>query len=103
MPFGMEVGLGPSHIVLDEDPATPPSKKGHIPPIFGPCLLWPNGCMHQDTTWYGDRPWPWRHCVRWVPRSPPLKGIAPQFLAHVRCGQTAGWTKMPLGMEVGLG
>ena len=27
----------------------------------------------------------------------------PQFSANVRCGQTAGWTKMPLGMEVGLG
>jgi len=27
----------------------------------------------------------------------------PQFSAIVRCGQTAGLTKMPLGMEVGLG
>ena len=27
----------------------------------------------------------------------------PQFLAHVYCGQTAGWMKMALGMEVGLG
>jgi len=26
-----------------------------------------------------------------------------QFLAHVYCGQTVGWNKMPLGMEVGLG
>jgi len=26
-----------------------------------------------------------------------------QFSANVRCGQTSGWTKMPLGMEVGLG
>jgi len=25
-----------------------------------------------------------------------------QFLAHVCCGQTAGWIKMPLGTEVGL-
>jgi len=25
-------------------------------PIFGPSLLWPNGCMHQDATWYGGRP-----------------------------------------------
>jgi len=37
------------------------------------------------------------------PPPPPLKGTAPQFSANVRCGQTAGWTKMPLGMEVGLG
>jgi len=34
---------------------------------------------------------------------PSLKGHSPQFLAIVCCGQTAGWTKMPYGMEVGLG
>jgi len=27
---------------------------------------------------------------------------SPQFLAHVYCGQMAGWIKMPLGTEVGL-
>jgi len=26
-----------------------------------------------------------------------------QFSAHVYCGQTAAWIKMPLGTEVGLG
>ena len=26
---------------------------------------------------------------------------SPPFSAHVRCSQTAGWIKMPLGMEVG--
>jgi len=32
------------------------------------------------------------------------QGTAPtQFLAHVYCGQTAGWIKMPLGTEVNLG
>jgi len=49
----MQVGLGPGHIVLDEDPAPP-------------------------------------------------KGAHPQFSAHVYCGQTAGWMKMPLGTEVDL-
>ena len=35
--------------------------------------------------------------------SPPAKGgRAPQFSAHVYCAQTAGWIKMPHGMEVGL-
>jgi len=34
---------------------------------------------------------------------PSLKGQSPQFLANVHCSQTAGWTKMPLRMEVGLG
>jgi len=33
----------------------------------------------------------------------PSPGHSPQFSAIVCCGQTAGWTKMPLGMEVGLG
>jgi len=33
----------------------------------------------------------------------PKKGHSPQFLAHVSCGQTAEWMKMPLVMEVGLG
>jgi len=27
----------------------------------------------------------------------------PPFLAHVYCGQTAGWIKTPLGTEVDLG
>jgi len=52
----MEVGLGPSHIVLDGDPA-PFSKRVTAPPI----------------------------------------------LAHVCCGQTAGWIKLPLDTELGLG
>jgi len=40
MPLGrpMEIGLGPGHIVLDEDPGSPP-QKGAQPPNFGPCLL----------------------------------------------------------------
>ena len=24
-----------------------------VPQSFGPCLLWPNGWMDQDVTWYG--------------------------------------------------
>jgi len=43
MKFGMQVGLGPGHIVLHRYPV-PPSLKGHSPAIFGPYLLWPNGC-----------------------------------------------------------
>jgi len=33
----------------------------------------------------------------------PGGGAPSQFLAHVYCGQTAGWIKMALGTEVGLG
>ena len=37
------------------------------------------------------------------PATPAPKGHSPQFSAHVCCGQTAGWIKMPLGTKVGLG
>ena len=39
----------------------------------------------------------------WDPIFPPQNGgtAAPHFAAHVYCGQTAGWIKMPLGTEVG--
>ena len=33
---------------------------------------------------------------------PPQKRHSPKFSAHMHCGQTAGWIKMPLGTEVGL-
>ena len=59
--------------MLDEDPAPLYKKGGGTPPIFGPFRLWPNGAEH------------------------------PRFSAHVDCGQTAGWIKIALGMEVGLG
>jgi len=76
MALGMEVGLGPVHIVLDGDTASLP-KKGTKPPIFGPSLLWPNGWMHQNATWYGGRPQPRRLCVRWDPITYPKRGGAP--------------------------
>jgi len=58
-------------------PSSPPPKKKGIAAsqIFGPCVLWPNGCMYQDTTWYGGRPQPRRHCVRrGRTQLPPVKG-----------------------------
>ena len=37
--IGMEVGLGPGHVVLDGDPAPPPTERGTAaPPHFDPCL-----------------------------------------------------------------
>jgi len=75
MKLGMEVSLGPGHSVLNGDPALP-SLKGHSPPIFGPCLLWPNGWMDQDATWNGGKPRHRPHCFRWGP-SFPKKGAQP--------------------------
>jgi len=94
MSLGLEVGHSPGDFVLDEDPAPCP-KRGQSPPIFGPCLLWPNGYMDQDATWYGGRPRPRWHCVRYEPSCPP------QFSSHFYYGQMAWCLKMPLGMEVG--
>ena len=54
MELGVQVGLGPGHIVLR-----------------------PNGCMDQDATWYGGRPWPRPHCVRLGPSFPFPKGAQP--------------------------
>jgi len=73
MPLGMEVGLGPGDFVLDGDPAPPSPKRGRSPPIFGPCLLWPNGWIDQDGTWHGGGPRSRPHCARWGP-SYPKKG-----------------------------
>jgi len=49
------IGLGPGHIVLDGDPDSTP-QKGGTPPIFGPCLLCPNGWVDEDATLYEGRP-----------------------------------------------
>jgi len=48
MPLGMKVCLSPGDFVLDGDPAPPSQERGRSPPIFGPCLLWPNGWRDQD-------------------------------------------------------
>jgi len=91
------IGLGPGHIVLDGEPA-PPSQRGTAAPsVFGPCLLWPNGWLDQDATWYGGRPQPRRDYVRSGPISH-KGGQHPPLFGHVLC-QTTGWNKMPRGMS----
>jgi len=103
MPLGTEVGLGPGDFVFDGDPALPQKKMAQPPPNFWPMpILWTNGWMDQDATWYGGKPRPMRRYVRWG-RSCPLKGAQPPVFPHVYCGQTAGWMRTPLGTEVDLG
>ena len=96
----------PGRLCVRWEPSPLPKKAQ--PQIFDPLLLGPNGCMDQDATWYGGRPRSTRGLRDSVldgdPALPPLKGHSrPQFSASVHCGQMAGWTKMPLGMQIGLG
>jgi len=72
MALGMEVGLGPGHIVLDGSQLP---RKGHSSPhrpLFSAHVYCGNGRPSQ------------------------------LLLSSCYCRQTAGWIKMPLGMEVGL-
>ena len=62
-------------------------------PVCNIGVLSPNSWMDQDQPCYAGTPRPWPHFVRWGP--------SPEFLAHICCGQMAGWIKMPLGMEAG--
>jgi len=54
-------------------------------------VLLPNGWMDWDATWYGGRPHPRRHCVRWGPSWPPHERgtAAPTF------GPTLLWQSRP--------
>jgi len=108
MTFPMEVGLGPGQVVLDEDPAPIP-QNGAKSPIFGPCLLRPNGWMDQDATCCGGMPRPRRHCVGWGP-NPSIKRkgyslpiIGPCLLRPNGCVRVAHGTEIDLGPgDIGL-
>ena len=43
MPLGMEVGHDTGDVVSDGYPALSTVKAAQQLPLFGPCLLWPNG------------------------------------------------------------
>jgi len=65
MPLGMEVSLRPRRLCVRWGPSNPQNRgHTHYHPVFGPCLLWPNGWMDEDATWYGSRPRPRPHCIR---------------------------------------
>jgi len=46
-------------------------------PVCHVGVLWPNGWMDQDETWYAGRPRPWPHCVGWGSSFPSPKGAQP--------------------------
>jgi len=61
-------------------PAPPPQKGAEPPPVFGSCLLSPNGWIDQDGTWHGGGPRSRPHCAGWGLSFPPQKrGTAPNF------------------------
>jgi len=72
MKLGVQVGLGPGHIVLDGDRGPLP-QRGRAPNFRYMCIV-PKGWMDQYATWYGCRPRLRPHCVRWEPSSPSQKG-----------------------------
>jgi len=83
----------PRGLCVREGPSTPFPKKEAVPPIFSPCLLWPNGWMDQDVTRHVGRPWSSPHCARWGHRSPPQKrggAEPPVFGPPLLCPN--GWT-----------
>jgi len=81
-----------------------PQKGAEPHPIFVPRLLWPNVCMDQDAT-DTEIDIGLRDIVFDVDPATQEKGHThpTQSLAHVYCGQMAGWMKTPLGTEVDLG
>jgi len=102
MALGMEVGLGPGHIVLDGHPAPLPKNEAK-PLIFCPFLLWPTaGCIKMPLGMEVSLR-PGDFVLDGDPVPLPKKERSPKFSAHIYCGQTATWIKMPLGTEVGLG
>jgi len=77
IPLGVEVGLVRGHIVLDGDQA-PSKRRGAYSPIFGPYLLWQNGRMNQNATWYRVGLSPGDIVLDGYPVRPPLqRGTAP--------------------------
>jgi len=51
MLLGTEVGLGPGDIMLDEDPAPPPKKKGHSSPHFSAHVYCGQTVAHLSNCW----------------------------------------------------
>ena len=102
MKLGMQVNLGPSYIVLDGDPAPPPSK-GHRPQFSA------HICCGQMAAWIKMSLYtelglgPGDFVLMGTPLPLPKRGaVPPKFSADVYCGQTAGWMKLVLGKDVGL-
>jgi len=101
MPLGRKVGLDPSDVVLDGDPAPPPQKE-QSPTVFGPfycpktagCIKMPLGIeVGLNTSGI---------VLDGTQLPSPKKGAEQPILAYVYYDQMSAWNKMPLCMDVGL-
>jgi len=86
--------LGPDFVAIITSNGSP-SAMGPLS-VLSVCnigVLWPNGWMDQDTTWYGGRPRPRRRGVRWGPSCPHGKGHSspPHFSALIYFGPCLLW------------
>ena len=104
----MEVGLNPGDFVLDADPAPPPKGwsltqfSAHV--YCGQTAAWIK--MPLGTEVGLGRVAYATLCLMWTQLPPEKRAHLPhltQSLAHVYCGQMAGWMKTPLGTEVDIG
>ena len=108
--LGMQVGLGPGHIVLGGDPAPLP-QRGVEPPSFWPISVaakWLDGSRcHLVWTEVGLSPGDFvldgnpTLCSPKMGAEPPSPIFGPFLLWSNGCN-TAACNKMPLGMEVSL-
>ena len=102
MKLDTQVGFGPGHIVLDEDPAPSPPKREPSPQFLA------HICCGQMVGWtktklgmqVGLGP---GHIVLYGDPAALPKGAQPQSSAHICCRQMAGWINLPLGIKVDLG
>ena len=90
MKLGMQVGLGPGHIVLDGDPASPP-QRGTAPNYHHMSVV-AKRLVESRCHLVRGRPRPTRHFVTWGPISPAQGGgaVALHFSVHVLLW-TNGW------------
>jgi len=90
MKLYMQVGLGPGHIVLDDDPA-PPAPKGHSPAFSAHICCGQMAARIKMSLGMELGSGPGDFVLDGDPVTPLQKGGgAPKFSAHVYCGQTAG-------------
>jgi len=75
-------------------------------PVLSVCnvgVLWSNGWMIKMKLSVQVGLGPGHNVLDGDSAPPPQRGTAPQFSAHICCGQMNGWVTIPLGMEEDLG